>query len=333
MTVPSQRREGAHARSVTEVLDSASETIAATGRTTAAAAPTGFTPLDLHLTGGLRRGDLVVVAGAQGSGKTTFTLQMARNVVAGGGSAIYACYEHDDEALLERLLVLEAGLAAGADAPTLAQVRRRLSSGRNAPDLLSAVADLPGMAAAVAALRSYGQRLQLLRARSDATSVRHLADAVRTSDDHPVLFVDYLQKVASDVRDEEARVSGLACGLKDLALDLEVPVVAIAAMATPATDVRRLRAAHLKGSVTLAYEADAILVLNDKHEIVARDHLMFGSGNLERFKPQVVCTIEKNRAGESGVDMEFRKQLAHSRFDPRGQLVAEQLVDGRIHTE
>ena len=69
---------------------------------------TGFSPLDQHLAGGLRAGELVLVAGAQGLGKTTCALQAARNMAAAGRTVLYVCYEHPAEQLAERLLVLEA---------------------------------------------------------------------------------------------------------------------------------------------------------------------------------------------------------------------------------
>ena len=46
----------------------------------AAAAATGFSPLDDLLNGGLRPGELMIVGGAAGVGKTIFGLQLARNV-------------------------------------------------------------------------------------------------------------------------------------------------------------------------------------------------------------------------------------------------------------
>ncbi len=76
-----------------------------------------------------------------------------------------------------------------------------------------------------------------------------------------------------------------------------------------------------------------ILVLNDKHQIVSREHLMYGVGNLERYRAQMVCSIEKNRGGQAEIDLEFAKHLDQSLFDPRGAIVAEDLVDDRIHVE
>lgn len=50
---------------------------------------TGVPNLDLILGGGVREGDLLLVLGAAGTGKTTLTLQMAFSVARAGGSALY----------------------------------------------------------------------------------------------------------------------------------------------------------------------------------------------------------------------------------------------------
>ena len=46
--------------------------------------PTGFDLLDSTLDGGLRSGELVLLGGSEGSGKTTIAVQMVRNAVAAG---------------------------------------------------------------------------------------------------------------------------------------------------------------------------------------------------------------------------------------------------------
>ena len=46
-----------------------------------------------------------------------------------------------------------------------------------------------------------------------------------------------------------------------------------------------------------------------------------------------MLTVEKNRNGRDGVDLEFRKRFDQSRFETDGQQVAEQLVDERVFVE
>ena len=85
--------------------------------------PTGFDPLDHHLTGGFRAGELILIAGPQGLGKTSWALQVGRNIAADGRPVVYFCFEHDPQYLLERLVALEAGEAGGLDAPDLRRIR------------------------------------------------------------------------------------------------------------------------------------------------------------------------------------------------------------------
>ena len=68
--------------------------------------PTGFSPLDDILNGGLHVGELLMIGGPFGVGKTIWALQAARNVVRSdpNAAAMYVCYEHDRAHLLSRLL-------------------------------------------------------------------------------------------------------------------------------------------------------------------------------------------------------------------------------------
>lgn len=317
-----------------EALDSADQLLTQGGGYTSRLWRTGFSPLDQHLAGGLRAGELVLVAGAQGLGKTTFALQAARNLAAAGHSVLYVCYEHPAEQLAERLLVLEAGLAEGDRALTLEEARRTLSA-HGAGGYAERLGAFPGAREALTAVRGYADRLHLLSARGDSTTLQDVRAAATACPEPPLVVVDYLQKVAvpEDDGDEDRRVARIATGLKDLALDLRVPVVAVCAVEQPPGDTRRVRTRHLKGSVTLAYEADVVLVLNEKFDVVARHHLVYDTGNAERFHGYVVCSIEKNRSGENHLDLEFRKRFAHSSYDPSGSMVSEQLLDERVHLE
>lgn len=293
---------------------------------------TGFTPLDTHLDGGFHAGDLVLLAGAQGTGKTTAALQMARNVASGGGHAVYVCYEHTPAQLLERLVVMEGALITGPLAPSQDEVRRRLA--RGGEDLMTTLGGLPGAPQALAAIEEYGKRLRLVGARGDVTGLDDIRRYATESVEPALVVVDYLQKVSSGDRvDEDVAVSHVATSLKDLALELQCPVLAVTAVDRSGLDARRIRARHLKGSVTLAYEADVILILQDKYDVVARQHLMYDLSAAEDFHRWLVWSLEKNRHGSDHVDVEFRKRLSHGHIEPQGRIVGEQLVSERVHLE
>lgn len=68
---------------------------------------TGFPSLDRVLGGGMRRGDLVVLGGDVGSGKSAFGLAVALRVAQAREKVIFYSGEMSTERLLERVLAIE----------------------------------------------------------------------------------------------------------------------------------------------------------------------------------------------------------------------------------
>ena len=124
---------------------------------------------------------------------------------------------------------------------------------------------------------------------------------------------------------EGERVGRVIESLKQLALDQKLAVIAIAAADQAGLDARRLHLRHFRGSTALAYEADAVVVLNDKLAVVSRAHLAYSPTRAEEFHRQVVFSVEKNRNGSPDINLEFEKDFGHYRFHPRGRWVAERL--------
>jgi replicative DNA helicase len=323
--------------SVGEVLDDADRLLAEGKQAAPRVMPTGFPGLDTYLGGGLRAGELCLLGGPQGLGKTALVLQISRNVVSRGASAVILSYEHDSTTLLERLVAVEAGEWMGLDGLPLRRVREALeASGLARGTLDERLVSAPGGADAVAALREYGDRLLLHRSsgtRTDIEAVRAvLRGAIDRTGRRPLVVVDYLQKVhVPGTAPEDERVAVVVEGLKDLALEYEVPVLAVVAADKEGLAAgRRLRVQHLRGSSSLAYEADVVLIMNEKYDVVARHHLVYDARNAERFRGYVVVSIEKNRSGLDRIDLQLRKRLEQSRFDTDVEPVPEELVDERV---
>ena len=327
--------------SVADLLARTDDAIKRGDRPGAAVVPTGFSVLDDVLEGGFRSGELVLLGGPQGLGKTTMVMQMVRNVVRNGGSAVVFSYEHEGHTLLERLLSLEASLVEGPDAARLPAIRNAFESqGVAGESLDDRLAHLRGVPAGLQTMRMYASRLHIHESTGSSTDLDEIRRIVSSlqSDDRPppLVVVDYLQKVPvpNGPDTEEERVTLVVEQLKDLTLELGIPVLAIvAADKASLVSGKRMRVHDLRGSSALAYEADVVLILNDKYDIVARHHLVYDLGNAERYRQWVVMTIEKNRHGVDGVELEFRKQFAEGRFDSSGQYVVEQLVEERVFTE
>jgi replicative DNA helicase len=192
---------------------------------------------------------------------------------------------------------------------------------------------------AVDALRGYENRLLLHRSSGTRTGLAQIAEVAQAAAQRPtgpgLLIVDYLQKVhEAGASSEHERINRIVNGLKEIAVEYDVALLAVSAVEIAAAGPgRRMRVAHLSGPPALAYEPDVILMMNEKYDVVARHHLMYDARAVDRFRDHVVLSIEKNRSGLARIDLELRKRLEQSRFDREATLVAEELVDERLYTE
>jgi len=328
------------------VLDETNERLEVEGDAGARVWPSGFGSLDKALDGGFRSGELALLGARPGLGKTTFALQVARNLVASDCSVVYFSFEHDNHSLLERLIVMEAAEIAGNYAVQLPAVRQAFNTPGSTDRMMAGrLAGTEGGAEAVRALKDYSERLHLHRSSGAETNVEAMSEAIQSiraqTGQIPFVVVDYLQKVhsapqATDRRktaglSEEERTTEVVEGLKDMSLELNVPVLALVAVDTSGlAEAVKTRLQDLRGSSALAHEADVVLLLNNKFDVVARHHLMYDTGNADQFHHWVVMNIAKNRSGADSVDLEFRKRFEHSRFDTDGGQVQEELIDDRI---
>jgi replicative DNA helicase len=304
------------------------------GRAVAATTwPTGFVPLDGQLGGGLRVGELVLVGGPQGLGKTTWTIQAARNVVRAGGRVLYFSFEHEHLMFLERVIAQAAFEAEGLEAPTTRRIRdrfQRASAAGGVGGMADLLQGLPGAEQALEELQTLGERFLVHESNGRTTNVAAIRAAVDALPEGPapVVVIDDLQKIPTHHEGEVVEA------LKDMALEKGVVVLAVvAADKAGIAPGHRLRVHELRGSSSLAYEPDVVLILNEKYDAVSRHHLVYGVGAAERFREWVVLSVEKNRGGTDRIDLEFKKQFAHARFDPEGQMVAEQLSDERVQVQ
>ena len=298
---------------------------------------TGFRLLDSVLEGGFKTHDLILVGGKPGVGKTIATLQWARNAAIEGRRSVFACYEHDEHELLARLLLMEVGeLPRPDDISELPRIRaavRQFASGRIPLDHLLDQGMV--LRAAYERVRSYSGLLSLVRASGSHTDLGVLEEMVPVDSEPTILFVDYLQKVATPgVEWEEAKhVSYVTEGLKEIAMQRPATIVAITAASNHSLTTRRMRPHHLRGAAALAFEADVILMLNEKLDSVSRIHLTYGPTRAATMERQVVLSVEKNRGGPAGMDLEFTKDFTHFRFEQDGRHVEERLIDDHLYRE
>jgi replicative DNA helicase len=257
---------------------------------------------------------------------------------------LYICFEHDEQYLLNRLIAMESALAHlphKTGAIKIQDVRKEIlgtwmAEGGGAAQLASN----PRLRPSLDRIARYGQNLFLLRGSQTASTVDNIRKLVQqhrdqSGDRRLVVFVDYLQKVPQipEPSSETEKVTYVVNGLKDVALSEDVPMIAIVAADKEGLKASRLRNYHLRGSSAINYEADIILILNEKYHIVAKVNIEFNPYQAQRFRDWVVVSVEKNRGGQDNVDLEFEKHFEFSCFDPNGRTVQEKLIEERLYND
>jgi len=346
------KSRGAHLpRTLSQVLNEANEAIVKGDLSSYIPIATGFDPLDSAIGGGLQRGELVLLGGAQGIGKTITALQMARNVVRGAKDtyAFYLSYEHPETHLMNRLICLESlnppemttsqGLRMKDLQDIIISKRARQYLGRDqgTGSLRGILRENERTSPALARMADYADRLILLKgspAVTTLTTIREMVEKLtEATNGKVVLFIDYLQKVAiypERAQDENDKVTIVVEGLKDIALTYNIPVFAIVASDREGLKSKRLHLFHLRGSSALDYECDIAIIMNNKFKILSKDHVAFNPYQAKQFREWVVYTIEKNRAGRAMIDIEFHMHAPYFCFNPKGQMVQQQLIDEKI---
>ncbi len=230
--------------------------------------PTRYTKLD-EMTGGFQPGDLVILAARPSMGKTALALNICQNVCmprADGEGALPVLFfslEMSAEQLVDRLLCAEAridasryrrGQLSNAEAQNLVNAGTRLSKARLFVDDSAAPTILDIRARA----RRFRQRTDLFPppAEGESSFRKPLG----------LIVVDYLQlcrgaRSRYDSREQE--ISEISRGLKAVAKELDLPVVALSQL-NRSVDSRadhRPQLSDLRESGAIEQDADVILFI------------------------------------------------------------------------
>jgi replicative DNA helicase len=251
----------------------------------------GFYDLDA-MTQGFQRSDLIIVAGRPSMGKTAFSVGIARNIAAIHKSAIAIfSLEMSKEQLVQRLLANESGIESGF-----------LRSGRisqnqweplgHAISVLSQLSifidDTPNIT--VTEMRSKARRLQ-------AEQGGQLG----------LILVDYLQLMEGSNSDNRVQeLSKVTRGLKGLARELNVPIIALSQLSrgVESRTNKRPMMSDLRESGSIEQDADLIIMLY-------RDEY-YNPDTPDRGIAEIIIT--KHRNGPTGtVKLLFEPQFTRFR--------------------
>jgi replicative DNA helicase len=267
------------------------------GGKTVTGVASGFSDLD-DMTSGFQPADLVIVAARPSMGKTAFCLNVAQHAaIVDQVPVAFFSLEMSKESLVQRMLTAEAridaqrlrkGMLRDDDFPRLARAAGILSS---APVWID---DTPG--------------ITLLEMRSKARRLKAEAGV-------KMVIVDYLQLMQgpSNSESRQQEVSMISRGLKALAKELSVPVMALSQLSRAPEqrtgEHKRPQLSDLRESGAIEQDADLIMFLY-RQEMY--DGPVDKDGNSLEGKAEVI--IGKQRNGPTGVvNLHFHKQ--YTRFE------------------
>jgi replicative DNA helicase len=290
----------------------------------AAPVGTGLAPLDDALRGGLRIGDLSLLAGRPGIGKTVTALQIARNAALDGRAVTFVCSEHSSSALLERLLVLEARSIAREDESH--QIDAAIHEVIDSARVGSRRGSLSPLGEEILArVSQYGSRLVIIGIDSSDFSLDQVEALAPPAEG--LLIVDRLDARGSNKDGfEPISTADFAVALKSIATRLGISVLATCGANQGGMGARRLSISGIKDAASLDPFCDLILILNEKARAVADVAIAFNPAKSDEFSRQVLITVEKNRSGRGGVNIQFDKDFEFYRLNPQGSFLTEKLL-------
>jgi replicative DNA helicase len=238
--------------------------------------PTGFKDLD-KLTGGMHKGEFIIIAGRPSMGKTTFALNLVEHLcVKESVPAVFFSLEMTADQLSLNLLcchchvdgmrVRTGHLSAGDHDNLITQ---------GGPALYEAplhIDDSPELT------------IPEIRARARRYVRQHNAQ---------ILFIDYIQfvKGSSGLDSREQQVADISRGLKSLAKDLRIPVVALSQLNRnpEGRNDKRPMLSDLRESGSIEQDADVVMLLHRPDYYDPQDR-----------PNELEVIIAKNRNGPTG---------------------------------
>ncbi len=208
--------------------------------------PTGYEDLD-RLINGLNKSDLILIGARPAMGKTTFALNLARNVaMIGKRKVLMFSLEMTKQQLAQRILATEARVES-----------TKMRSGDISPDEWARI----GTATAVLS------DCPLYFDDTSGITVQEMKSRIRREKDVEVVIIDYLGLVTSATRSENRvqEISQITRALKLMAKDLMIPVI-VCAQLNRGTEGRgkshRPQLADLRESGSIEQDADIVLMLH-----------------------------------------------------------------------
>jgi replicative DNA helicase len=241
--------------------------------------PTGFIDIDKKL-GGLHNSDLIILAARPAMGKTSFTLEIAKRIamIQQVGVAIFSL-EMSKEQLVDKLISSTSGVDSW---------KLRTRKFDESADEFSKIGEAISRLAEAPIWIDDGGALNVLELRTKARRLK-------TKHNVGVIIIDYLQLMSGTGRNYSGNrvqeVSEISRGLKILAKELSVPIIALSQLSrsVEGRDDKRPMLSDLRESGSIEQDADVVMFIH-------RDEMY----NKETKKKGIAdIIVAKHRHGET----------------------------------
>jgi replicative DNA helicase len=258
---------------------------------TALGISTGFKDLDTLL-GGFQESDLLILAARPSVGKTALSLDFLRHVAVNEKKrCAYFSLEMATNQIIDRMVGMQAGIPFW-----------ELRTGRLDDNKFLKLADAMGVLseADVFIDDQPGQSINQVRTKARRLALEQGLD---------IVMVDYLQLMHADSAARDGRtqeVAQISRGLKNIARELQVPVIALSQLsrAIEQRNNRRPQLSDLRESGAIEQDADVVMFV-DREETWNPDTERKGTGDL---------FVAKHRNGPTGtIELAFVKEIASFR--------------------
>jgi replicative DNA helicase len=278
-----QQTESGQIESLHDLIRQTMEMLEANEGKTLTGQPSGFSELD-EMTGGLQKGEMIIIAARPSMGKTALALNVAEHMAMRGRGVGVFSLEMGKQQLVQRLLTARSGIDSQ-------RLRRNMLRTDDYRALMTACDEL--LPAPLFIDDTPGLSLLQMRAKARRMVQKHKINAV---------IVDYLQLMSTGGRVEsrQMEVSEISRGIKAMARELELPVICLSQLnrAAEQREGHRPRMSDLRESGSIEQDADVVMMLHRE------EYYHQGEANWADENPDKVglaeLIIAKQRNGPTG---------------------------------
>lgn len=275
-------------RLLREVLISAAEILEQRSLGNMPCTPTGFVDLDRQLSGGMRPGNVLVLAGRPAMGKTALAVNIALHVAKAGHTALILSMEMSEQELTDRLI-------AQTGSVYLSDVLAGNMEGEAGDRIMVAVANLHDLPLVI----DDQGGLTFFDVASKARSVKRKHGL-------GLLVIDYIGLMDGEGSNREQEINGISRRIKSLAKELDIPVLLLSQLSRKCEERadRRPIPSDLRDSGSIEQDADVIA-------FVYRDEV-YNPNSSDKGTAEII--VAKNRQGPTGM-VRMVYQGCYTRFD------------------